>query len=216
MSNPKFLVFKLKDLRIPALILLIVIALFAMLIVKNKTTQTFSSSDGYDDGKYIAGITLSDAEMDLVVEVQDNNIVSISLSGLDETSSILYEDLMTSVDYINTYVTATQSLQLPQNGNTTTATMLLMDAVKIALSDDNTASLTTTYEKVSFPSSKELSAVENTPTLDNAVDATALENITSLEDSLTTDDEIFVDEFQEEDFPASAAEPSIESELTIE
>lgn len=195
MSNPKFLVFKLKDLRIPALILLIVVALFIMLIVKNKTTQTFAPSNGYDDGKYIAGITLSDAQMDLVVEVQDNNIVSVSLSGLDETSSSIYEDLISGIDYINTYVTATQSLELPQNGNTTTATMLLMDAVKVALSDDSNASLSTTYEKVNLPTDESLSTSE---------------------DSAALEEEFFVDEFQEEDFPSAATDTSLENELIIE
>ena len=214
MSNPKFLVFKLKDLRIPALILLIVVALFAMLIVKNKTTQTFAPSSGYDDGKYIASITLSDADMDLVVEVKDNNIISVSLSGLDESTSTLYEDLMAGVDYINTYITATQSLELPQNGNTTTATMILMDAVKVALSDDMNASLNTTYEKVHLPASNTLSTTDNVAPSDTA----SLENSAALEnaDSLTAEDEIFVDEFQEEDFPTTAIDPTLNNELTIQ
>lgn len=213
MSNPKFLVFKLKDLRIPALILLIVVALFIMLIVKNKTTQTFAPSNGYDDGKYIAGITLSDTEMDLVVEVQDNTIVSVSLSGLNETSSSIYDDLISGIDYINTYVTATQSLELPQNGDTTPATMLLMDAVKIALSDDSNASLSTTYEKVNLPTESALS-----PSEEASVDSSTLENSLSLEesDALATEEEIFVDEFQEEDFPSAATDNSLENELIIE
>ena len=184
MSSPKFLVFKLKDLRIPALIILIGVALFIFLMFKNKTTPTFKPSTGYEDGKYIAGITLSDAEMDVIVEVTNNNITSISLSGLDETSSTLYNDLISSVDYINTYVTATQSLELPANSNTSTATMLLMDAVKIALSDDQTASVTNTYEKVELSAAKPLS---NELATDNNTD------------------EIFVDEFQEEDFTSEDA-----------
>lgn len=208
MSNPKFLVFKLKDLRIPALILLIVVALFIFFIFQNKTTTTFSPSNGYGDGKYIAGITLSDADMDLVVEVKDNNIVSISLSGLDETSSTLYKDLVSSIDYINTYVTATQSLELPQNGDTTTATMLLMDAVKVALSTDANASLQTTYEKVNL-----------TPNESAETDSLAADpSTTDIEASNSTDDasEVFVDEFQEEDFPTSIEDTTLENESAIE
>lgn len=196
MSSPKFLVFKLKDLRIPALVLLIVIALFVFLLFKNKSAQTFSSSSGYVDGKYIAGITLSDADMDLVVEVQDHNITSISLSGLDETSSSLYKDLVSSVDYINTYVTGTQSLELPQNGHSSTATLLLMDAVKVALSSDEHTSLTTTYEKVNL-----------TPT-DSSDEVT--------EETLVNDDDVFVDEFQEDDFPDMTEDSLSDAELTIE
>ena len=202
MSSPKFLVFKLKDLRIPALVLLIVVALFVLLIFKNKTAQTFSSSNGYEDGKYIAGITLSDADMDLVVEVKDNNIVNIALSGLDESSSLLYKDLVTGVEYVNTYVTATQSLELPQNGNINTATMLLMDAVKVALSDDAHASLTTTYEKVNL-----------TPS-DNLLSPTEEISEEFTQESLV-ENEIFVDEFQEEDFP-EVDNASEDADLSIE
>lgn len=194
MASPKFLVFKLKDLRIPALILLVVVALFIFLIFKNKTTQTFAPSDGYQDGKYIAGITLSDADMDLVVEVQDSSIVSVSLSGLDESSSILYKDLISGVNYINTYVVATQSLQLPQNGNTTTATMLLMDAIKVALSDDANTSISTTYEKINLTPSNPITSETE---LGMNTDTTSLETDTNVED-------IFVDEFEDLDASTEA------------
>lgn len=194
MASPKFLVFKLKDLRIPALILLVVVALFIFLIFKNKTTQTFAPSDGYQDGKYIAGITLSDADMDLVVEVQDSSIVSVSLSGLDESSSILYKDLISGVNYINTYVVATQSLQLPQNGNTTTATMLLMDAIKVALSDDANTSISTTYEKINLTPSNPITSETE---LGMNTDTTSLEADTNVED-------IFVDEFEDLDASTEA------------
>ena len=146
--------------------------------------------------------------MDLVVEVKDNNIVSISLSGLDETSSTLYKDLVSSIDYINTYVTATQSLELPQNGDTTTATMLLMVAVKVALSNDANASLQTTYEKVNL-----------TPNESAETDSLAADpSTTDIEASNSTDDasEVFVDEFQEEDFPTSIEDTTLENESAIE
>lgn len=148
MSSPKFMVVKLKDLRIPVLILLIAVILFVFLLFRNKSnvTQTFSTSDTYQDGKYIAGILLSDAEMDLIVEVKNHEITSISLSGLDESSSFLYQDLISGIDYVNTYVTATQSLELPQTTNTSSATLMLMDAVKVALSEETTP-LSATYQK---------------------------------------------------------------------
>ena len=218
MSSPKLLVFKLKDLRIPALVLLVLIALFAFLIVKNKTTQTFAPSNGYEDGQYIAGITLSDADMDLVVEVKDHNIVSISLSGLDETSSSLYKDLITGIDYINTYVTATQSLELPESGNTTTATMLLMDAVKVALSDDANASLNTTYEKVNLTPSENTASLSSTDesavVKDEAI--APQEDAQAASNTLDADQDIFVDEFSEEDFPANSETNADNSGLIIE
>ncbi|WP_070000875.1 hypothetical protein [Cellulosilyticum sp. I15G10I2] len=151
MSNPKFMVFKLKDLKIPLIIFLIAIALFMFLLFKNKdATQTFAPSDTYQDGKYIAGISLSDAEMDLIVEVQDSKIASIALKGLDEKTSMLYKDLTYGIDYVNTYVTATQSLELPLNTKASAATHLLMDAIKVALSDDEHTQITSTYEKLNL------------------------------------------------------------------
>lgn len=151
MSNPKFMVFKLKDLRIPLIILMIAAVLFVFLLFRNKAaTQTFAPSDTYQDGKYIAGISLSDAEMDLVVEVKDNKITSVSLEGLDEKTSALYKDLAYGIDYVNTYVTATQSLDLPQSTNTSAATTMLMDAVKVALSSDKNTQISSTYEKVNL------------------------------------------------------------------
>lgn len=173
MSSPKFMVIKLKDLRIPILIFLVVVALFVFLLVKNKTTQTFAPSDAYQDGKYIAGITLSDAQMDLVVQVKDHTISSITLSGLDESSTTLYKDLVSGIDYVNTYITTTQSLELPSNATTSPATDMLMDAVKVALSDNANASITSTYEKLDL-----------TPQAESTTD-------TAVED-------IFVDEFEDD------------------
>lgn len=180
MSNPKFLVFKLKDLIIPALIFLIMIALFIFFIFKSKTAQTFSPSTGYQDGKYIAGITLSNANMDLIVEVNHNDITSINLIGVDESSSTLYKDLMSSLDYVNTYVTSTQSLDLPKNSHTTATTMLLMDAVKVALSDDMNESITNTYQRVDLSQPKA--------------------DVTNQKPSSADTTDIFTDEFSDEDF----------------
>ncbi len=160
MSNPRFMVFKLKDLKIPLIIVLIAVALLVFLLFRNKdAAQTFAPSDTYQDGKYIAGISLSDAEMDLIVEVQDNKITSVALAGLDEKTSMLYKDLAYGIDYVNTYVTATQSLELPQNTSASAAAYLLMDAVKVALSDDKNTQITSTYEKLALPSDE--AAVNN-------------------------------------------------------
>lgn len=149
MSNPKFLVFKLKDLKIPVLIILVAILLLIFLLFRNKASaQTFAPSDTYQDGQYIAGISLSDTTMDLVVQVTDGQITSVSLNGLSNDSTSLYDDLITSIDYVNTYVTATQSLELPANATTSPATNMLMDAVKVALSDEANAQVLSTYEKL--------------------------------------------------------------------
>lgn len=189
MSSPKFMVIKLKDLRIPILIFLVVIALFVFLLIKNKTTQTFAPSDTYQDGKYIAGITLSDAQMDLVVEVKNHTISSVALSGLDESSTMLYKDLLSGIDYVNTYITTTQSLELPSNANTSPATNMLMDAVKVALSDNDNASITSTYEKLDLTPSAASTGdnAEEDIFVDEFADDTLLDNTATTDNMVVPD-----------------------------
>lgn len=192
MSSPKFMVFKLKDFKLPGIMLLIAIAAFAffMLSGNNDTAQTFAPSDGYEDGTYIASISLSDAAMDLVVNVENQMISSIALEGFDENERTIYQDLNYSISFVNDYVTSTQSLELPDTNNTSYSTALLMDAVRVALSDDQTAQLTTTYQ---MPLLENLSASETNETTEtdmateDAADVTVLES-ENTEASATTEE----------------------------
>lgn len=211
MSSPKFIVFKLKDLRIPALVVLIVIVLFVFMVFNNKISPTFAPITGYEDGRYTAGITVSNTDLDLVVEVKDNNITSISLAGLTEETPH-YDDLNSGLEYINTYVTATQSLELPQNGSTTSATMLLMDAVKVALSDD-TKAYNTSYEKIDVSNQgTEVTNSSDALNPDEVTDSPEALNSSEVTDSSEpassnsvvnslNEDDIWVDEFDESEFP---------------
>ncbi|MFQ9696132.1 MAG: hypothetical protein ACLRY5_04820, partial [Zhenhengia sp.] len=51
-----------------------------------------------------------------------------------------------SIPFVNDYVTSTQSLDLPETSTISASTSILMDAIKIALSDNKDAVLTTSYE----------------------------------------------------------------------
>lgn len=147
MSHPKFLVFKLKDLKIPFIMLVVAVVAFSVFMLSSDdTTATFAPDDSYEDGMYIANIAFTDADMDLVVEVKDKQIKSISLDGFDETERTLYKDLNESIPFVNDYVTSTQSLDLPETSTISASTSILMDAIKIALSDNKDAVLTTSYE----------------------------------------------------------------------
>lgn len=148
MSRPKFMVFKLNDLKVPFIMLLVVIAAFSFFMLKgsNDAAPTFAPDNSYVDGKYIANISFTDADMDLVVEIKDKQITSIALDGFDETERTLYSGLNESISFVNDYITSTQSTELPETSNVSASTSILMDAVKIALSEENNAVLTTTYE----------------------------------------------------------------------
>lgn len=185
MSGPKFMVFKLKDLRIPVIILLVALAVFGFFLYRNNSnaTETFAPSDTYEDGKYIAGIHLSDASMDLVVKVKDSKIASISLEGFDETASTLYKDLEEGLTYLNTYVVATQSLEFPESTTVSSATSMLMDAVKVALSDNPSAQISSTYESLQVPNG-EIATDTNTS---SQTDTTANTNSDATSNTEATD-----------------------------
>ncbi|MBS5317205.1 MAG: hypothetical protein KHY44_12560 [Clostridiales bacterium] len=123
-----------------------VVAFSVFMLSSDDTTATFAPDDSYEDGMYIANIAFTDADMDLVVEVKDKQIKSISLDGFDETERTLYKDLNESIPFVNDYVTSTQSLDLPETSTISASTSILMDAIKIALSDNKDAVLTTSYE----------------------------------------------------------------------
>ena len=149
MSSPKFMVFKLKDLKIPVLIFAVVVALLLVLFLRNKTTQTFAPTSlaGIpQDGKYISHILVDDLEFDLIVEVANNEFESISLDGLDSNSTPFTNALTNSVDYVNTYIVTSQNTMLPTNTASTPTVDMLFDAVHIALSEEKDASKMTKYE----------------------------------------------------------------------
>lgn len=169
MSRPKFMVFKLSDLKIPFIMLLVVIAAFSFfMLTGNDTEATFAPDSSYEDGMYIANLAFADASMDVVVNVTENQITSISLDGFDDNEKMLYSSLSDSIAFVNDYVTATQSLQLPADSNITASTSILMDAINVALSEDDNATVKTTYE---VPLLEKLSDDAAAPAEDVVVDA---------------------------------------------
>lgn len=198
MSHPKFLVFKLQDLKIPFIMLVVAAVAFSVFMLSSDdTTATFAPDDSYEDGMYIANIAFTDADMDLVVEVKDKQIKSISLDGFDETEKTLYKDLNESIPFVNDYVTSTQSLDLPETSTISASTSILMDAIKIALSDNKDAVLTTSYEVPLLEAITEETAdgeslEEETPNEEalqeeEATEDVISENVTS-DDATTTED----------------------------
>lgn len=192
MSHPKFLVFKLQDLKIPFIMLAVAVVAFSVFMLSSDdTTATFAPDDSYEDGMYIANIAFTDADMDLVVEVKDKQIKSISLDGFDETGRTLYKDLNESIPFVNDYVTSTQSLDLPETSTISASTSILMDAIKIALSDNKDAVLTTSYEVPLLEAITEETAdgeslKEETPNEEALQEEEATEDVIS--ENVTSDD----------------------------
>jgi uncharacterized protein with FMN-binding domain len=161
MSHARIMVFKMRDLQLPAIMLLVALAVFTYLLFANKTPtveETFSPSIKYTDGQYTASISLADADIDLIVEVNNHQITSVSLDNFTDAEKAIYKDIASTISFVNDYVLSTQSAELPATENISTASVLLMNAVKIALSEDQSASYTTTYQT---PMIEELSTVED-------------------------------------------------------
>ncbi len=90
MSRHKFIVLNLRELKTPAIMLGVSICAFSafLFLGQNNDNQTatapvFASSTNYQDGTYIANLAFSDANMDLVVTIENEAIVSVSLYGFD-------------------------------------------------------------------------------------------------------------------------------------
>ena len=147
MSRSKFMVIKLSDLKLPLIMLALALTVFAYLLLNDhETAQTFAPETYYEDGMYIASMAFADANMDIIVSVMDKEITSIALDDFDETEKSVYQDLQDSLSFVNDYVTSTQSLELPEASNISASTSILMDAVKVALSNDVNCMITSTYE----------------------------------------------------------------------
>ncbi|OON96964.1 MAG: hypothetical protein ATN36_04325 [Epulopiscium sp. Nele67-Bin005] len=149
MARHKFVVINVKDLKVPAVMLAIAITTFGAFLAMGKddveasealssnvSSSSLQKESGYADGTYVANLAFTDANMDLVVTVEDKTITSIALEGFDEAERILYSDLNNSISIVNEYVISTQSLEFPATENVATSTNILMDAVRIALSND--------------------------------------------------------------------------------
>ena len=149
MSQSKIMVLKMKDLQLPVIMLLVALAVFTYLLFTNKSPtveETFSSATMYEDGQYTANISLADADLDLVVEVKNHQITSVWLEHFTDSERAIYKDLDSTISFISDYVLSTQSVELPSTENLSTASVLLMNAVKVALSEDENATYTTTYQ----------------------------------------------------------------------
>ncbi len=188
MSRSKFMVIKLSDLKLPLIMLGIALAAFTYLLLNSSdSTQTFAPSEAYEDGMYIANMAFSDANMDIIVSVVDEEITSIALDGFDATEKSLYQDLQNSLTFINDYITSTQSLELPETSNVSASTSILLDAVKVALSDQSNYMITSTYQTPLLQNlSEEVAAQAESPIEDITTSSESDEPTTDVD---TTSDE---------------------------
>lgn len=134
MSKPKFMVFKLKDLWIPVIVTILAIVMVVFFISKLTATKTtFSPDQGFNDGLYLAEISLDNADFNVAVSIHKNAIKSIELRNMDEQAKLMYPLFEPSIAYINEQVTKTQSLEIEEFAEGKETAAFLMSAIKDAL-----------------------------------------------------------------------------------
>lgn len=134
MAKPKFMVFKLKDLWLPVIVTIFAIIMVVFFISKLTATKaTFSPDQGFNDGLYVAEISLDNADFNVAVSIHKNAIKSVELQNMNEDAKLMYPLFEPSMAYINEQVTKTQSLDIEEFAQAKETTAFLMDAIKSAL-----------------------------------------------------------------------------------
>ena len=136
-SNPKIMVFRLKELISAAVFILLAILFILFLIFlmtgKEKSTEAQESTT-YNPGTYTASLILNSMPMEVCVSVDENYIKSVSLMHIDESVSAMYPLLEPSMKDIENYLITNQTLEniYFDNDNSYTGTVLA-GAVQTAL-----------------------------------------------------------------------------------
>ena len=134
MSKPRFMVFKLKDLWVPVIVTVLAIIMVVFFISKLTTTKTtFAPDQGFNDGLYLAEISLDNAEFNVAVSIHKNSIKSVELRNMDEQAKLMYPLFEPSIAYINDQVTKTQSLEIEEFAEAKETAAFIMSAIKDAL-----------------------------------------------------------------------------------
>lgn len=134
MSKPKFMVFKLKDLWIPVIVTIFAIIMVVFFISKLTATKaTFSPDQGFNDGLYVAEISLDNADFNVAVSIHKNAIKSVELRNMSEDAKLMYPLFEPTMAYINEQVTKTQSLDISEFSQAKETAAFLMDTIKDAL-----------------------------------------------------------------------------------
>lgn len=137
-STPKIMVFQLKEVIYTIIFvilgILLVLLLIFMFLPDKKGDQESEESGTYNSGTYTASLILNSMPMEVSVCVDENYIKSVELVNLDESVSAMYPLLQPSLDDIESFLVANQSLEniYFDTDNEYTGTVLA-DAIETAL-----------------------------------------------------------------------------------
>lgn len=136
-SKTKIVVLHLKELIYTAIFAVLGILLILLLVFmflpdsKNKSTKETMK---YTAGVYTSSIQLNDTAIDVEVMVDDNNINSISLVNLDETTAAMYPLMQPALDNLSQQIYEKQSLEnISYEDDNQYTSMVLLNAIQSAL-----------------------------------------------------------------------------------
>lgn len=137
-SAPKIMVIQLKEILSAILFIFLAIILILFLIFMflpdKKSDSVQDESNTYHSGTYTASLVLNSVPVEVAVCVDDNYIKSVELVSLKESVSAMYPLLQPSIEDIEQFLVANQSLEdmFFDTDNTYTGTVLLQ-AINTAL-----------------------------------------------------------------------------------
>lgn len=115
------------------LCILLLIVLFATMHAKSKP-ENESVPTMYTPGIYTSSIMMDNNSMDVQVVVDENNIKSISLVNLDETTETMYPLMKPTLNELKEQIIRNQSIDdITYSQNNQYTSMILLDAIKNAL-----------------------------------------------------------------------------------
>lgn len=136
-STPKIMVLQLKEVIYTVIFVILAILLVLLLIfmfLPDKKEDKSEESGSYNAGTYSASLILNSVPVEVSVCVDENYIKSVELVNLSDSVSAMYPLLQPSLEDIESFLVANQSLEniYFEMDNEYTGTVLA-EAIKTAL-----------------------------------------------------------------------------------
>ena len=134
-SNPKIVVFQLKEMIYTIIFVILGILLVLLLVfmfLKGSSEEDTESS--YVPGTYTSSLTIGSMPVEVSVKVDSDRIIDIGIVPVGDAVETMYPMLKSSVENIKSQIISSQSLEnIYLTSDSTYTYAVLMDAIKTAL-----------------------------------------------------------------------------------
>lgn len=134
-SNPKIVVFQLKELIYTIIFVILAILLILLLVfmfLHDKDTEETDAS--YNPGTYASSLTIGSIPVEVSVKVDSERIVDVTLSPIGDSVETIFPLLESSIDTMKKQIISTQSLDnVYLTSDSQYTYTVLMDAIRTAL-----------------------------------------------------------------------------------